>query len=146
MQPIFLQSPMQSEALRTILFHGCKINFIKGQVLFLRHLNRQRSNLLIGCLGAHGHGTCVIRSAQQLPLVLHLQANLVATVKTAGESSHSSCLVEWLSWASCRALRSRCRRSRCKFSFFVLAKEYSNVDLYSHALVPLHEETNTWSS
>jgi hypothetical protein len=34
----------------------CNIHFVKGQVLFGRHLNRQRSNLLLGCLGSHGRG------------------------------------------------------------------------------------------
>jgi hypothetical protein len=74
------------------------MNFVKGQVLFVRHLNRRRSNLLIRCMG--GHGSCVSGSAQQLPFMLPTQAVLVATATAAGETSNSSCMVEWLSCAS----------------------------------------------
>jgi hypothetical protein len=58
-----LQSPFQSEALRTKPFNKFEINFKKAEVLFGWHLNRQVRKMLLGCLGGRGGG--VSKSQQQ---------------------------------------------------------------------------------
>jgi hypothetical protein len=79
--------------------------------------------------------------------MLQTQAVLVATAKTAGRTRHVASAQQlpggMAIMRKLRAFRSHSRRSRCMFFYFVVTKEYSNVDLCSHALVPLHKVPNT---